>query len=163
MPFIVATYVYASSQGQHTHSARTNFKSALPIRGGRLLLVRSEDPIIMSRNLYNDCVFSNQTSGQTASPELPLDPDTMKGRLVVEEDLLLQLFTVCRHANCGSAIDPAEVTLVRTGAALQISATCNNNHSQEWSSSASIGHGNSKLFVINVLLVSNICVNFAFL
>ena len=23
MPFIVATYVYASSQGQHTHSART--------------------------------------------------------------------------------------------------------------------------------------------
>ena len=24
MPFIVATYVYASSQGQHTHSARTN-------------------------------------------------------------------------------------------------------------------------------------------
>ena len=24
MPFIVATYVYASSQGQQTHSARTN-------------------------------------------------------------------------------------------------------------------------------------------
>ena len=24
MPSIVATYVYASSQGQHTHSARTN-------------------------------------------------------------------------------------------------------------------------------------------
>ena len=26
MPFIVATYVYASSQGQRTHSARTNCK-----------------------------------------------------------------------------------------------------------------------------------------
>ena len=26
MPFIVATYVYASSQGQRTHSARTNFQ-----------------------------------------------------------------------------------------------------------------------------------------
>ena len=26
MPFIVATYVYASSQGQRTHSARTNYK-----------------------------------------------------------------------------------------------------------------------------------------
>jgi hypothetical protein len=26
MPFIVATYVYASSQGQRTHSARTNIK-----------------------------------------------------------------------------------------------------------------------------------------
>jgi hypothetical protein len=24
MPFIVATYIYASSQGQRTHSARTN-------------------------------------------------------------------------------------------------------------------------------------------
>jgi hypothetical protein len=28
MPFIVATYVYASSQGQRTHSARTNYKKA---------------------------------------------------------------------------------------------------------------------------------------
>ena len=27
MPFIVATYVYASSQGQRTHSARTNLGS----------------------------------------------------------------------------------------------------------------------------------------
>ena len=27
MPFIVATYVYASSQGQRTHSARTNCKN----------------------------------------------------------------------------------------------------------------------------------------
>ena len=26
MPFIVATYVYASSQGQRTHSARTNLE-----------------------------------------------------------------------------------------------------------------------------------------
>ena len=26
MPFIVATYVYASSQGQRTHSAPTNLK-----------------------------------------------------------------------------------------------------------------------------------------
>jgi hypothetical protein len=25
MPFIVATYVYASSQGQRTHSARNNY------------------------------------------------------------------------------------------------------------------------------------------
>jgi hypothetical protein len=25
MPFILATYVYTSSQGQRTHSARTNF------------------------------------------------------------------------------------------------------------------------------------------
>ena len=29
MPFIVATYVYASSQGQRTHSARTNYRMAI--------------------------------------------------------------------------------------------------------------------------------------
>jgi hypothetical protein len=27
MPFIVATYVYASSKGQRTHSARTNLEA----------------------------------------------------------------------------------------------------------------------------------------
>ena len=30
MPFIVATYVYASSQGQRTHSARTNSQIFTP-------------------------------------------------------------------------------------------------------------------------------------
>ena len=30
MPFIVATYVYASSQGQRTHSARTKISCILP-------------------------------------------------------------------------------------------------------------------------------------
>jgi hypothetical protein len=30
MPFIVATYVFASSQGQCTHSARTNLVNTLP-------------------------------------------------------------------------------------------------------------------------------------
>jgi hypothetical protein len=29
MPFIVATYVYASSQGQRTHSTRTNILDAV--------------------------------------------------------------------------------------------------------------------------------------
>jgi hypothetical protein len=31
MPFIVATYVYASSQGQRTHSARTNISIQIDI------------------------------------------------------------------------------------------------------------------------------------
>ena len=30
MPFIVATYVYGSSQGQRTHSARTNIVKEVP-------------------------------------------------------------------------------------------------------------------------------------
>ena len=36
MPFIVATYIYASIQGQRTHSARTN----IPIRESRESTVR---------------------------------------------------------------------------------------------------------------------------
>ena len=32
MPFIVATYVNASSQGQRTHSARTKMYHNLPVR-----------------------------------------------------------------------------------------------------------------------------------
>jgi hypothetical protein len=31
MPFIVATYVYASSQGQRMHSARTNLHTLFPV------------------------------------------------------------------------------------------------------------------------------------
>ena len=31
MPFIVATYVYASSQGQRTHFARTNYQIQKPL------------------------------------------------------------------------------------------------------------------------------------
>ena len=35
MPFIVATYVYASSQGQRTHSARTNINHIpVPLSAG---------------------------------------------------------------------------------------------------------------------------------
>ena len=33
MPFVVATYVYASSQGQRTHSARTNVIDGFTFRG----------------------------------------------------------------------------------------------------------------------------------
>ena len=35
MPFIVATYVYASSQGQRTHSARTNLKYNVTIKSNK--------------------------------------------------------------------------------------------------------------------------------
>ena len=38
MPFVVATYVYASSQGQRTHSARTKIKLTYPKRGCRISL-----------------------------------------------------------------------------------------------------------------------------
>jgi hypothetical protein len=80
----------------------------------------------------------------------------MKKRVIVEEEQLLQLFKICRQPNCGSAIDPTEIKLCRTGAALQITATCNNSHVEKWSSSSTIGAGHSKLFVINLLLVRNL-------
>ena len=78
---------------------------------------------------------------------------TAKKSVIVEEEKLLELFRVCKQPHCEAAIDPAEISLCRTGAALQITATCNNSHTEHWSSSSSIGEGRSRLFVINILLV----------
>ena len=42
MPFVVANYVYASSQGQRTHSARTNLLapvSWLPLDNGLVMVI----------------------------------------------------------------------------------------------------------------------------
>ena len=47
MPFIVATYVYASSQGQQTHSARTNFINFL----GKLVV--NLEPPFKNQSLKN--------------------------------------------------------------------------------------------------------------
>ena len=47
MPFIVATYVYASSQGQRTHSARTNFNSAIPPLEEGLMYFKFDVPIAL--------------------------------------------------------------------------------------------------------------------
>ena len=59
MPFIVATYVYASSQGQRTHSARTKM------------------PFIVATYVYDNLrcykkslLFSNLPKGRTLCPSL---------------------------------------------------------------------------------------------
>jgi hypothetical protein len=44
MPFIVATYVYASSQGQRTHSARTN-RPPIDTSGNFQVHVSVESPL----------------------------------------------------------------------------------------------------------------------
>ena len=82
-----------------------------------------------------------------------LDPNIKKKRLIVEEDCLLQLFRICKEKGCGAAIDPAEIKLCRTGGALQITATCNAHHVEEWASSSVVGESHQRLFVINILMV----------
>ena len=74
----------------------------------------------------------------------------------MDENLLLQLFRICKTENCGAAIDPDEVKITRNGAAIKIKACCNNSHVENWSSSPDIGEGRGKYPVINVELV-NIC------
>ena len=101
--------------------------------------------------------FFIQDTDSSASLENPIHPSISKSRVVVEEDQLMHLFRVCRLANCGSAIDPAEIIMDRTGAALTVKTTCNSNHVETWSSSPSIGEGHSKVHVINILLVRSSC------
>ena len=74
--------------------------------------------------------------------------------VIVEEQKLLQVFRVCKERNCNAVIDPAEIVLRRTGATLQVTANCNNSHTEVWSSSSSVGDGRSSLYMIDVLMVS---------
>ena len=74
-------------------------------------------------------------------------------RVIVDEDKLRALFTVCKVPDCGSAIDPTEVDIRYTGAAAHVTATCNSNHTETWDSSSAVGEGHNKRFVINILMV----------
>jgi hypothetical protein len=57
MPFIVATYVYASSQGQRTHSARTN---KLAIDGVSLFSTRFQDLLlVLFKILFKNLIGSD--------------------------------------------------------------------------------------------------------
>ena len=66
--------------------------------------------------------------------------------------LLLQLFSVCRVANCGSSVDDENISVKPNGAMIRVHCLCNNNHSTEWDSSPKLGSGKSGIPVINVLL-----------
>ena len=73
-------------------------------------------------------------------------------KAVVYLPLLLDLFTVCKQANCGSAIDPGDRTIVYSGAMVTVKGTCNRNHPFSWSSSPMVGSGKSKVPAINILM-----------
>ena len=76
----------------------------------------------------------------------------------MEQDQLLQLFHKCRRAGCTAAVDEDDIQINRTGAAIHVVATCNNSHVEHWMSSSTVGEGHSKLFVVNVLLVTSFTV-----
>ena len=71
-------------------------------------------------------------------------------RIIVETDLLLELFSVCKHPGCGSAIDRDNIQVKTTGAAVGINATCNNSHENTWSSSSKVGEGKKQSNLINI-------------
>ena len=50
MPFIVATYVYARSQGQRTHSARTKIEASC-VKEGNYLAWYNGEPIEHANNI----------------------------------------------------------------------------------------------------------------
>ena len=72
----------------------------------------------------------------------------------MDEDKLRALITVCKVIGCGSAIDPSEVTVRYIGTVAQVTATCNNNHSEYWESSSTVGDGHGiSSYVTNILAV----------
>ena len=75
-------------------------------------------------------------------------------KAVVFLSCLMQLFCLCPIPGCGAAIDPANRSTVQHGAGLVVHYTCNNNHRGEWSSSPTVGSGNSKVWAINSILAS---------
>ena len=87
MPFIVATYVYASSQGQRTHSART--KSTVDIQSFLWQIMRKFIFKYIFYNLFCCCPFNhssvlrykilcNNISARLKIPHLPSNLNSCK-------------------------------------------------------------------------------------
>ena len=96
MPFIVATYVYASSQGQRTHSARTNIlfsDKARHVSTGNLSMVSIIN--------YIHWEVTKPSSDST----IPCSHKMGSGRIV----LLLQSEPEQGRHTCGRRIDLASI------------------------------------------------------
>ena len=81
------------------------------------------------------------------------DPIEAK-KAIVFLSTLLQLFSICRIANCGSYVEPQNIKVTSIGAMIRVKASCNNNHDTEWESSPCVGTGTKRIPVINVLIAS---------
>ena len=87
-----------------------------------------------------------------STPE-PEAKDSVK-RVIVEKDLLLNLFTVCNHPGCGTLIDRDDIQVITKGAAVSIRAICSNSHENKWDSSSKVGESKKQMFLINILLAA---------
>ena len=84
----------------------------------------------------------------------PLSSHIEAPKAVVFLSCLMQLVCLCPTPGSGAAIDPANRITVQHGAGLVVHFTCNNHHKGEWSSSPTVGSGNSKVWAINSILAS---------
>ena len=67
----------------------------------------------------------------------------------------MDLFRVCNTPNCGSIVDSDDTKVTTAGANITVTATClENQHTQTWSSSSSVGEGHKRIFIVNILLAA---------
>ena len=89
---------------------------------------------------------------QFQEPATQFLQDDLGKRVIVERDLLLKLFSVCKYPGCGCAVDSENVKVTRVGAALKVKTTCNDSHDYFWVSSSKVGQGKKQMYLINILL-----------
>ena len=73
-------------------------------------------------------------------------------RVIVEKDLLINLFKVCKTPGCGSVIDRDDIQVTTKGAAVSIRAICSKSHEHKWDSSSKVGESKKQMFLINIIL-----------
>ena len=98
--------------------------------------------------------FKNQDLNTNSQDDQNLEPGLTTCRVLVEKERLLQLFRVCSEPSCKALIDPQDVKYIEIGAAVNIHAVCLNNHSQTWCSSSTVGEGNKRMYVVNIVLAA---------
>ena len=106
-------------------------------------------------NISSSPPEGEDTEGEDTEVELDSISDIIDGpKAIVFLSCLMQLFSVCPSPGCGSAIDPANRRIIQHGAAIVVHYTCNNSHKDTWSSSPTVGTGNSKVWALNSLLAT---------
>ena len=75
-------------------------------------------------------------------------------KVIIEKKLLLSLFSICNHYQCGALVDGEDIQVKTIGAAISIVATCANSHEFKWDSSLTVGKSKSQIFRVNIELAS---------
>ena len=84
----------------------------------------------------------------------PLSAHLKADKVIVFLSCLMNLFAICQHSGCGSAIDPTNRGVVEHGAVMVVHYTCNSNHCGQWSSSPAVGQGKGRVWVLNTVLAA---------